>query len=64
MMGKLWKVNFFGGLEEVADVAAVEGASNPAGGPDDTNPFGVTTLARGQIVADAGANTVYRVNGD
>ena len=63
MMGKLWKVNFFGGLEELGDLTAYEGTFNPAGGPDDSNPFGVTTLPRGQVVADAGANTIYRVNG-
>ncbi len=63
MMGKLWKVNFFGGLEEVADIGAAEGALNPAGGPLDSNPFGVLALARGQLVVDAGANTLYQVRG-
>ena len=46
MMGKLWKVNFFGGLQEFGDLTEYEGLFNPAGGPIDSNPFGVAAHCR------------------
>jgi hypothetical protein len=48
-----WKV--------VADVALHEFDENPAGGPVDSNPFGVLAEPGGRLVADAGANALLRV---
>ena len=48
-----WKV--------VADVALHEFEENPAGGPVDSNPFGVLAESGGRLVADAGANALLRV---
>jgi hypothetical protein len=50
----------------VADVSAYEATANPAGGPIDTNPFGLLTLPASRFVVDAGANALLNVsaNGD
>jgi len=48
-----WKV--------IAEVAGYEFANNPAGGPVDSNPFGVLAEAGVRFVADAGANALLRV---
>jgi len=48
-------------LRVVSDVAAHEFATNPAGGALDSNPFGVLAEAFGRLVADAGANALFRV---
>ncbi len=50
----------------VADISAHEVEANPAGGPIDTNPYGLLAQAGARIVADAGANALLRVaaNGD
>ena len=55
-----------GGWRTVADVAAHEFATNPAGGPLDSNPFGLLAEPGRRIVADAGANALLAVdaNGD
>lgn len=46
-----------GALQLVADIAAHEFAANPAGGTIDSNPFGLTLSASGDLlVADAGGN--------
>jgi len=48
-----WKV--------VADILQHEIDENPAGGPVDSNPFGVLAEPGGRLVADAGANALLRV---
>lgn len=48
-----WKV--------VADVFLHELEENPAGGPIDSNPFGVLAEPAGRLVVDAGANALLRV---
>jgi hypothetical protein len=50
----------------VADVAAYEGAANPAGGPRDTNPYGLLAEPGREFVTDAGGNDLLQVasNGD
>jgi hypothetical protein len=50
----------------VADISAHEVETNPAGGPIDTNPYGLLAQAGARVVADAGANALLRVaaNGD
>lgn len=62
--GKLLHMAASGRWHVVADVAAQEFAGNPAGGPVDSNPFGVLAEAGGRLVADAGANAVMRVAAD
>jgi DNA-binding beta-propeller fold protein YncE len=50
----VWKV--------VADVLDHETEENPAGGPVDTNPFGVLAEPGGLLVADAGGNALLSVS--
>lgn len=47
---------------EVADVAGVETEQNPAGGPFDSNPFGLLAEPGKRFVADAGGNSLLRVD--
>jgi hypothetical protein len=49
-----------------ADLGAYERGANPAGGPFDTNPFGLLAEPGRQLVTDAGGNSVLevRANGD
>lgn len=61
LFGVLLDVTPNGAWRVVADVAAFEGANNPAGGPLDSNPYGVLAGAGETFVADAGANTLLRV---
>jgi hypothetical protein len=42
----------------VADVSANEQRNNPAGGPVDSNPYGIALQGNRRIVADAGANAL------
>lgn len=51
-----------GAWRVVADVSAHEAAQNPAGGPIDSNPYGVLDERGGAVVADAGANALLRVH--
>jgi hypothetical protein len=44
-----------------ADVAMYEFLFNPAGGPVDSNPFGVLAESAGRVVADAGANALVSI---
>jgi hypothetical protein len=46
----------------VADVSAVEDAENPAGGPLDSNPFGLLNEAGVRFVTDAGGNSLIQVS--
>jgi hypothetical protein len=50
----------------VADIAGYEAATNPDGGPIDSNPYGILALPGGRLVTDAGANALLHVkaNGD
>jgi hypothetical protein len=43
------------------DVAAYEDEVNPAGGPIDSNPYGVLAVAGARLVTDAGGNSLLRV---
>jgi len=47
----------------VADISANEERFNPAGGPVDTNPYGVVALPGRRVVADAGANALIESHG-
>jgi hypothetical protein len=63
MFGKLLRFTIAGryGIAVVADVAAHESAVNPAGGPIDSNPYGLVAQPGRVIVADAGANALITV---
>ncbi|MGH3759270.1 ScyD/ScyE family protein [Actinophytocola sp.] len=50
------------GVRQVADVAGFEATANPDGGLPDSNPQSVLTTHRGQLVADAGGNSLVRVS--
>jgi DNA-binding beta-propeller fold protein YncE len=44
-----------------ADLGTFEMTNNPAGGPVDTDPFGILALPGKQIVADAGGNDLLEI---
>jgi len=59
--GQLVHLPASGGWKPIADVAAYEFAANPAGGPLDSNPYGLLAEPGGRVVADAGANALLHV---
>lgn len=63
MFGKLLRFTMAGRYQTkvVADVAAHESAFNPAGGPIDSNPYGLVAQPGRVVVADAGANALIEV---
>jgi hypothetical protein len=62
LMGTLLRVSSLRHVEVVADIAAHDSATNPDGGPNDSNPFGVLPTTRGTLVVDAGGNALYRAS--
>lgn len=60
-LGTLIQVAPSGEWKVVTDVSAFEQANNPAGGPSDTNPYGLLAEAGRRFVTDAGANAVLEV---
>ncbi len=61
-MGTLLKFTCARSWRTVADISAHERATNPAGGPVDSNPYGVLVEPGSTVVADAGANALLRVS--
>jgi sugar lactone lactonase YvrE len=61
LFGQLLQVTPNGRWKPIADVAAHEANNNPAGGPVDSNPYGVLAQPGRRIVADAGANALIEV---
>ena len=59
--GSLLQVSASGQWRVVADLADVELQSNPAGGPLDTNPYGVLAEPGVHFATDAGGNDLLRV---
>ena len=51
-----------GNVSRVADLVAYEDEANPAGGPVDSNPFGVLAQGKWTYVADAGGNDLLAVS--
>ncbi len=47
----------------IADIGNYEAQDNPDGGDVDTNPYNLLSLRGGWIVADAGGNSLLRVDG-
>ncbi|RPH58576.1 MAG: ScyD/ScyE family protein, partial [Acidobacteria bacterium] len=60
-LGTLIHMSASGKWKVVADVAIHEFDENPAGGPLDSNPFGVLAEPDGRLVVDAGANALLSV---
>jgi hypothetical protein len=60
-MGTVIKMAASGKWKYVADILEHETTQNPAGGPIDTNPFGVLAEPGGLLVADAGGNSLLGV---
>ena len=50
------------GVRQIADLAAAEAAQNPDGAQIESNPMDLAKLGRYLIVADAAANTIWRVD--
>jgi len=63
LFGTLLRVLPDGAYVPVADISANEERFNPAGGPVDTNPYGVVALPGRRVVADAGANALIESHG-
>ena len=61
LFGTLIKVPKSGKWRVVSDIAAYEAAVNPAGGPVDSNPYGVLTRPGATILTDAGGNALLQV---
>ena len=59
--GWLLRAKKYGHVRQVADVAGFEARANPDGGVPDSNPQSVLTTSSGQLVADAGGNSLVRV---
>ena len=64
--GTLIRLTPNGSWKVEADLASFEAANNPAGGPVDSNPYGVLAEPSRQFVTDAGGNDLLQVtaNGD
>ena len=61
LVGTLIKLEPSGHWRVDADISAFEGANNPAGGPIDSNPYGVLAGPGERYVTDAGGNSLLRV---
>jgi glucose/arabinose dehydrogenase len=61
IFGSLVQTSASGQWHVVADVSQVELQSNPAGGPLDTNPYGVLAEPGVHFATDAGGNDLLRV---
>jgi len=61
LFGTLVTVTPSGQWRVVADVTAFEAAENPAGGPIDSNPYGMLAEAGETFVTDAGGNSLLHV---
>jgi len=58
LFGTLIQVKPSGQWRPLVDISNHEAVNNPAGGPIDTNPYGILALPGRRIVADAGANAL------
>ena len=61
-MGSLVRVESNGQWSDALDISAHEAAVNPDGTNVDSNPFGLALLSDQALVADAGANAVFRIS--
>jgi hypothetical protein len=61
LFGTLINVTPSGNWRVVSDIAAYEARVNPAGGPLDSNPYGILAVPGATILTDAGGNALLRV---
>ena len=61
-LASLLMVSFTGVITPIADFAAFEAANNPAGGPVDSNAYGLAILADRAVIADAGGNSLLQID--
>lgn len=61
-LGSLVRISASGEWRVIADISAVETALNPAGGPVDSNPYGLLVEPSGSFVTDAGGNSLVSVS--
>lgn len=59
----LWMISYTGQITPIADFGLYEQANNPAGGPIDSNAYGLDVLATRAVIADAGANALLQIDG-
>jgi hypothetical protein len=59
--GWLAHLSASGEWRPIVDVAAYEFDVNPAGGPEDSNPYGVLAEPGSRVIAEAGGNALLRV---
>jgi hypothetical protein len=62
LFGRTIRVTPNGQWSLEADISAFEQANNPAGGPLDSNPYGILAEPGRQFVADAGGNSLLEVS--
>jgi hypothetical protein len=58
----LLMISYTGQITPIADFGAYETANNPAGGPVDSNAYGLDILATRGVIADAGANALLQID--
>ena len=58
IFGSLVRITPDGRWRVLSDIALHESQNNPAGGPVDSNPYGILSLPGRRIIADAGANVI------
>jgi hypothetical protein len=61
LFGTLVHVPASGKWKVIGDISAYETSANPAGGPIDSNPFGIVAEPNGRVVTDAGGNDLLRI---
>ncbi len=64
VFGTLVHVAASGHWWPIADVSSHEGINNPAGGPIDSNPYGLVARPGARLITDAGANALLSVAAD
>ena len=60
-LARLARMNASGAWDLQQDLGAYEAEANPTGDEEDSNPYGLLSLAGKRIVADAGANALNEV---
>jgi hypothetical protein len=61
-LASLLMISYTGQITPIADFGAYEAANNPAGGPIDTNAYGLELLATRAVIADAGGNSLLQID--
>ena len=61
-LARLLRFRVSGRAAFVEDLGAYEAANNPAGGLVDSNPFGIARLGSDVVIADAGGNSIIKLD--